>query len=185
MISLKINGEKKQIPAADELTVKQYSEFVKQDKQDIISYLSVTLGITYKQAFYSKLNNIGLLKRIGTVKQYDLLKPKKKILLKDGTFYYIPEEITTIGQRFMIEENAAKLEEEEYLCFVLAVGLVNDPMNLDSVNNLKEKLMNESYTEILPTAFFLLRNLSNGKNSVMNFSRELIQSIKIRISKNN
>lgn len=179
MISIKINGEKKKIPTANELTVSQYSELVKAEKQNIISYLSIVLGVEYKTTFFSKINNIALLKRIGKVEHYDKLKPKKKIVLSDSSFYYIPNEIETLGQRFMIEENSSKLEEEEYLCFVLAVGLSKDPMNYDSVNSLKEKLMNEPYVNILPTAFFLLKNLSNGKRSVRNFFRELVRLIRI------
>jgi len=185
MIKLKINGEKKEIPTSSELTVNQYVEFISSEKQNIVSYLSVVLGINYKEAFFSKVGNNALLKRIGKVEDYSKIKPSKKLVFKDSSFFYVPDEISTVGQRWMIEENAQKMEQEEYFCFVLAVGLASDSMDFGKVNDLKEKIMNEPYLSVLPTAFFLLKNSLLGKSSGVNYFSRLIALTAIRISKNN
>ncbi len=185
MIKLTINREKKEIPAADELTVGQYIKLVALGEINIVNYLSTVLGINYKEAFNSKVKNLDLLtRRIGQIEDYSKITPKKKITFKDGSFNYIPSEISTVGERWTIEENARELEGEELMIFILAVGLVPDPMNFDKITTMVERLKNEPYKEILPTAFFLHNRFLIGKSTGVSFFHRLILMIKIRKSKN-
>lgn len=194
MIEIKINGEKKMIPTASELTAKQYIKVVQmhnelKEKNELneisflICYLATALDVSYKKAFFSKLSNYSLLKRIGDISDYATLNPVKRMVFKNGDFYYMPDEIETVGQRWVIEKNSSSLKTEEMLCLILAVALARDPMNSDSVNILKKKIMNEPYQDVLPTAFFLLKNLLIGKSSGASFFRKLMYSIAMRTSK--
>lgn len=181
MITLKINGEKKQIPTMDKLTVKQYIKFVKTD-MSLINYLSVCLNIKYKEAFNIKLNNIEHLKaRIGQIKDYTKIPVPKKLIINNELFFIKNIDISTVGQRFMIEENGKKLKDEELFCFILAIGIVRDPMNIDEINKTKKKLMKEPYVNILPLGFFLASRFLIGKKSVMNYLKMLKQLIKMNI----
>ena len=96
------------------------------------------------------------IKRIGDIEDYSKLKPKKHII------GYDVEEISTIGQRFIIEENTDNMNNEELMCFILAVAMVNEP-NIDAITKVKDTLMNMPYLEVLPTGFFLLKNFVSGK----------------------
>jgi len=178
MIELKINKEKKYIPTVRELTVKQYIAFMNSEKQDIINYLSVTLGVDYVAAWNLNINNYDVLfARIGEIKDYSKLKPRKFIL------DYEVEEISTIGQRFMIEEQSKAFENEELMCFILAVALIKTP-DIGRIIELKNKLMDEPFMEILPTAFFLQKRFVNGKICANFNFKNLIRLMKILVLKN-
>lgn len=185
MIKIKINGQNETIPTADELTVNQYIEFVKNKETNIIGYLSSVLGITYKESFYSKVSNSTYLKqRIGSINDYTKMLPVNKIIFKDGDYRFLKDlDISTIGERWTIEENGKNLKDEELLCFVLAVLLTKDSMNLEKVNEMKEKLMNEPYKNVLPTAFFLLRRFSIGNDIEESFLKKPIFLIKMSLLK--
>lgn len=181
MITLKLNGEKRIIKAIDQLTVNEYIDFIKTD-MNLINYLSVCLGIEYKEAFNIKLKNVSWLNaRIGVLQDYTKLPVPKKLSI-NGKLYFIKNiEISTVGQRFMIEEHIKKLDNEEIFCFILAVGIVDDPMDIDLINKCKDKLMNEPYINILPLGFFLANRFSTGKNKGMNFLRILGLLINMKI----
>ncbi len=171
MITLKINGKKVKIPVVNELTVKQYSELVRKEL-NIINYLSVVLGKTYKEAFNSKVKGIEKLqKRIGTIQDYTKMPFAKHFIFDDELYETKKIEVSTVGQRFMIEEHASKLENEELLCYILAVGIAENPMDYEEINKLKDKLLQESYIKVLPVAFFLANRFLIGRKSGMNFLR--------------
>lgn len=169
MITIKINGEKRKIKTMDQLTVHEYIRFIK-TKMSLIDYLSVCLDVEYKEASKMKLKNISWLNtRIGKLKDYTKITTPKKLIIKGKSFFLKNIEISTVGQRFMIEEHIKKLDNEEALCFILSVGIVDDPMNIDVINKMKGRLMNESYLNILPLGFFLARRFLIGKNKGMSF----------------
>jgi hypothetical protein len=180
MITLTLNKEKKRIPTMDELTVKQFTELTKKDI-NIVNYLSVTLGINYKDAFNTKLKGVDkLLKRLGKLEDFTKLTPNK-IVVDDKLIDIKKIDVSTVGQRFMIEENARSLNNEELLCFILAIGVVDDPMNIEEINELKEKLLNEPYKKILPNAFFLASRFLIGRKSVMNYLKMCRQLINMKV----
>lgn len=179
MITLTLNKEKKQIPTMDELTVRQFTELTKKDI-NIVNYLSVTLGVNYKDAFNTKVKGIDkLLKRLGKLDDYTKLVPSK-VVVDDKLIDIKKIEVSAVGQRFMIEENARKLQNEELLCFILAIGIVDDPMNIEEINELKEKLLNQPYKKILPNAFFLASRFLIGRSSVTNYLKMCRQLINMR-----
>jgi len=178
MIELKINKRRELIPAANELTVNQYSRFMRLENQDIINYLSIALNVNYKTAFNLKVKNLDkLLARIGTIEDYSKISPKKYIL------DYDVKKISTVGQRFVIEESGKNYEDEELLCFVLAVALIGEP-DINKIEDLKKKLMSMPYIEVLPTAFFLRKKLMIGGKYGKSLLRILSRWIKTRPLKN-
>ena len=180
MIKLPINGKEETIPTMDEMTVNQYIEFTKTD-MNLINYLSVCMGVNYKEAFNSKIKNTDkLLRRLGQLKDYTKIKPVKRLIIDNELIFIKNIEISTVGQRFMIEENSTGMQNEEFLCFILAVGIVSDPMNIDEINKMKSKLMNEPYINVLPYGFFLANRFLIGKKNAMNFFRWLKALIKMK-----
>ena len=180
-MNIEINGKKEKIPLIDELTVSQYIKFMK-TKRDIIDYLSIVLNIKYKEAFDLKFKGLKpLLKRLGDIKDYSKIKMPGKLIINNKLYFTRNIEISTIGQRFMIEENAKKLKDEEYLCFVLAVGIVKNPMDIEEINEMKNILMRESYLNVLPTAFFLFSHFMLGKKSAMNYFNRLKKLISMKV----
>lgn len=178
MIPIKINGKTQKVPTFDELTVKQYIEYVKilrkKKKFDIIDYLSLVLKQEYKLVYFSKIHNVeGLMKVIGSSRDYRKIKPGKQFVISGEVYNLDNYLIETVGQRFMIQENAKRFKsDEELLCFVLAVSIIRE-VNLSKVQELKDKIMDEPYIDILPTAFFLFRNLTNGLSKGRNILRGL------------
>lgn len=181
MITLTINKEKKQIPTMDELTVKQFIKLSKMEI-NIVSYLSVTLGVNYKDAFNTKVKGVEkLLKRLGKLEDYTKLPALKTIMIGKDLIALKDIDISTIGQRHTIEQNAKKLKEEELLCYIMAVGMIDDPMDAPKVMKLKNKLMNQPYKKILPAAFFLANRFLTGRKSVMNYLKMQRQLINMRL----
>lgn len=173
MIKVTINSKKVLLPTMNELTVKQYMEFVKTD-MSLVNYLSVCLKVKYKEAFNLKLKNIKALNlRIGKFKDYTKASVPKKLIINKELYFIKNIDLSTVGHRFMIEENARKLKDEELFCFILALGIVKDPMNIDDIKKMKTKLMKEPYVNILPLGFFLAKRFLIGKKRGMNFSRML------------
>jgi hypothetical protein len=173
MITIKINGKKEKIPTANELTVRQYIKLVEKEEFNIINYLSACLEKEYKVVFNSKIKGFEYLgKRIGEIEDYTKIKMDDYLILQNGEIHTVSIlGISTIGERFMIEENARKLKAEEFLCFILAICIINekDKMNYGKINDMKEYLMEQPYKKILPVAFFLLQNLKLGNKKGMKF----------------
>lgn len=184
MIKVTINNKKVSLPTIEELTVSQYIKFVKTD-MNLISYLSVCLNKTYKEAFDMKLKNIPLLnKRIGKLKDYTKAPVPKHIIVNDKLHLIKDIDISTVGQRFMIEENGRKLKDEELFCFILAIGIVEDKMNVDEINKLKRKLMKQPYLNILPVGFFLAKRFLIGKKSGMSYFNRFVAWISLKVNGN-
>lgn len=181
MLTIKINGEKTDIPEMNELTVKQYIEFVKTN-MNLVDYLSVVLNKSFKEAFDLKVSGINkLLARLGELKDYSKLAFPKKLIVDDKYYFTKRIEISTVGQRFMIEENAQNLKDEELFCFILAVAVVANPMDIDEINAMKERILKAKYIDVLPVAFFLASRFLNGRQRGTNYLKMLSQLVKTRI----
>ena len=181
MINLKLNNQNYEIPTYKELTVKQFIELRKRKDTNLINYLSVVTGLRFADIWTCKVNRPhDLAIRIGKYMDYTERKPGRRILVDDKT-HFLPEsmEIETVGQRFTIEENGKNLKDEEYLCFVLAVGLLGNEMDYNKINSLKDKIMNQPYINVLPAGFFLLKNLWIGNDIEMRGSLSPVRLIKI------
>lgn len=178
MIPIKINGIKNEIPTFNELTVEQYIKYRKAIKRkkdfSIIDYLSIVLKTNYKAVYFSKIKKIQFLSEtLGQVKDYSKIKPKKEFIINKEIYKLESYSIQTVGQRFMIQENGKKFKDtEEFLCFVLAVCIIKE-VNLNKIIELKDLILKEYYIDILPTAFFLLRNLMTGLNKGKNIFQQL------------
>ena len=120
---LTINNKNVELPIMDELTVKQYIKFIK-TKMNLIDYLSVCLNITYKEAFNMKLKNIKALNvRIGQLKDYTKISTPKKFILNNELYFIKNIDLSTVGHRFMIEENAKKVFENiNKDIFIISIG---------------------------------------------------------------
>lgn len=188
MIKIELNNKTHIIPSMDELTVNQFIELKKRDL-NIISYLSVVCETTFKEVFNTKLKGYkALKKRLGKLEDYTKLPYKKQLIIGDDVINTSEIGLTTVGQRYMIEENGKKLKDEELLCFVLAVAILNDSSSEDNpvmkiglINEKKNELMTQPYKNILPTAFFLANRFLIGKSSAMNYLKMSRQLINTRI----
>lgn len=187
MITIKINGENKNIPVFDELTVNQFIEAnnkLKNDSLNIIEYLSIATDINYKVIFNLNIkeNNINTLKNvIGNVKDYTKIKPKKELIINKSI--YKVKEIETLGQRYLIENNVSNLDDEELFCFILTISLLNkdDLHNTDFeiINDLKNQIMNSCYLDILPIAYYISKNFFESQKKKMNIFKRLSNMIRI------
>lgn len=193
-IKIKIKGKlfprEIQVKTFRELSVKELKQWLDLQREgvktDIIHYLSIVRGISYKAAYNLNIKNPeNLISVLGEVIDYEKAKPAKKIVV-DDTLYNVDDiSIFTVGQRNTIEENIKGYENEEMLCYILAVAMLGyDSTDALKVKDLKDKLLDCAYVDVLPTAFFLLKILWNGKNSGIYFLKKLLALISIKFKKN-
>lgn len=190
MIKIKINGKKELIPSSNKLTVKQYVELSKKtwvnDIDFLIKYLSIVLKKPEREI--EKANSkgtLGLIFRIGKIQDYTELKAKKRIVINDEV-YSVGSDNFLIGERYVIEEAAKQFEDEELMCFILAEKIlnINQMLDFEKANKLKDKLMDMPYIEVLPTAFFLQKRLIRGYLREMSFSKRMILLMRMRVLRN-
>jgi hypothetical protein len=189
MITLKIKylGSKKyetiKIPTCRELTVNQYIKVKKSIKDgglNLIDYLCCVLDKEYRQIYQSGIKRADIiLESLGMIEDYSKLKTPRSINLLGVNYNLDDIKIESHGQRFTIEETARKYQDEELLCFILSVAIINEP-DIDLINQMKEKIMEASYIEILPAAFFLLKNFLNGRSKEQNILKRLAKTMKIQ-----
>lgn len=142
------NKEVLQIPSKYELSVIQYSKFIHNEKQRLVDYIVITTNKKYNYITKSEIKKYSsLLNRIGQLDDYTQIKADKKLFL--GKYWLKP--VKTVGQRIVIEE--CGYVNEELICFILACGLTGSD-DFETIDKLKNKLMNEPYLEILPAGFF-------------------------------
>ena len=182
MIILTINGEKKKVPSLDQLTVSQYIKMSGKEDISFIDYLSIVFDISYKEAFNIKYKGLDkLINRIGELEDYTKLPVNSQLVIEDEVYNIKDLEISTVGQRFMIEVSAKNLKNEELLCYILAVAILKDCMDSEKIKEFKDKLLNLAYKEILPAAFFLAKRFSIGKRNVLNYMKMQIQLAKMKV----
>lgn len=185
MIELKLNNEKALIPTYKELTVRQLIRLKGKDNLNIINYLSSVIDRKFADIAELRVKNpYDLAIRIGKYKDYTKSKYSKVITIPGKKFWTKNLEIETLGQRFMIEENAKNLKDEEYICFVLAVAILGTEMDSSKIIDLKEKIMDEPYLNVLPIGFFLHKSLWIGSILETNNSKMLMDSTNIMYKKN-
>lgn len=176
MIPITINGKKHLIKSANELTTKEFIDFMKTKNPDKIKLIGFQTGRKYDVIFKTKISK-NVLMMIGEIPDIEKLKPPKTIL-----GYHINRfGIETVGQRFQLETSGYK--GYELLLFVVAVALTNDP-DLDKVNMMKERLLNEPFIQVMGAGNFFFRNLMNGRNSGLNSLRNTLLSIRMQARKN-
>ena len=190
MIPLKIKKKSKgsannktiKVPTFDELTVKQLinvtkKQVEKEKKKDpftIVDYISTVTGKPYKDVYLTKIQGPDvIMQAIGSAKNIEKEKPKKELVIDDNLINVKELSIDTFGQRTMIELNGQSMNTFELYCFILAVGIVEED-NINQVNKLKDNLMNMNYLDILPSAFFLLKNSKIGKKRGRGFLKRFL-----------
>lgn len=184
MIKLKVNKKTVLVPCADELTAGQYLEFIKTD-MSIISYLSVVLGVEYKEAHNLNIKGFErFVQRIGQIKDYTKFKPKD-FVFKDSTIKIKDLSISTVGQRFMIEESGKNYKDDELLLYILSVAINKGSMNSQVLLDTYNDLLNLPYKDVLTAGFFLARRFLIGKKNVMNYLKvlKLLMVMKLKESK--
>ena len=188
MITISINRKKVEIPTFRELTVNQFMELRErinaktEGEFNLLDYLSMVLEKDLKLMFFSKLKNPEIInKALGKIEDYQKIKSYK--FFYKGKNHDLRDYDITLGQRFMIEENAKKKADERLMCFMLAVVLANE-MDLKKVNKIYNKILAMPYLDVLPPAFFLANSSVNGKKNAMRYLRKLRNMMKTRSLKN-
>lgn len=184
MITIQINRKPIDIKTFNDLTVKEYLQVKTkiENKKDfnLIDYLSIVTDTRYSVIRDLKINPIKLqaiTNSLGQLQDYTKIPPGKKLIINDRYYFKNNMTLDTLGARFMIEENAKQLEGEQLLCFILATAITGGK-SFTETNNMYSKLLNTNYIEVLPMAFFLAKNLRNGKRGVMSYLVRLGNSIK-------
>ena len=180
MIHLKIKYKKRfrkySIPTFDELTAKQYLDFCNTPVKDPIDYLSIVLN--KKRDVISRMvipEPEKLWYLIGKEKNFENYKLNRKYFLD-----YDIKEIETIGQRYTITRNIEAYKGFEIYVFFLAVALANND-NLEDIQEIYSKLLQENYYEVLGLGFFLKKNLEYGMIKEQRTLRKLPIMMKMKI----
>lgn len=166
MITLKTNNIPYKIPTIHELDVATFAKLQGFGDFTIIDYLSIVLDIDFKTASDFRIKNPIFLSNqlYGDFPDYESQKPRKFITVKGKRYNLNPN--FTLGQRFIIEENGKGKDGLELLLFMLAVNA-----DQDNYSELLELINKEQASRIIPEAFFLLGNLSNGRSLEQMFLR--------------
>ena len=162
MIPLKINGKKHLVPTISELSTRQYIDLVNKGDYNLIDYLAIALGMSPKLTAKLKIKNPAFLESqlYPTFPDYSKFKAKNFFVV-NGRRYNLSQNFT-LGQVFEIEENGKNLKDFEMMVFVLAVNA-----DQDNYNKLLSEIYKKKACEVLPDAFFLLKNLRIGRYSKM------------------
>lgn len=160
MIILRINGQKKTIPRADELTVAQYVRLTAKPEFNLIDYLAAVDNLDAQNVSKYIIQNPQFLSNqlFAKFPDYSKTKAKRFIVIK-GVFYKLDSDFT-LGQRFIIEENGKNKKGFELMLFILAVCA-----DVDNYESLLIEIDGMKAANVLPEAFFLLKILQTGKRS--------------------
>lgn len=188
MIGLKINGEKVEIPAFDDITTEQFIKVSEAGEFNLIKYLAIVMDKDYDNVFSSYINDSPkFYKMLGAPKD-PRKKPKPhKIILPEEIegleLVYDCEayEVGTIGQRYMIEQKAmTEKKEYNFLVFVLAVCL-SGQHDINKVTELYKQLMQSNYYTVLNSGAFFLRSFQSGRKRGQRFLRSVQKTLKMKI----
>lgn len=166
MIPLKINKKKYLIPELDSLTVRQFIDIVSLDKKgnlsiDFIKYICYFTGFSDIELKESNLASISTVRQAaGELTDYTKYKHPGYIKI-DGKKVNC-NELTEFGQRYLVEQMAAKEDFNifDLYVFTLAVAIKGSLYRYDigKVSNFKDYLMDKNYIDILgPGYFFFLK----------------------------
>lgn len=186
MITIRINGETTKIKTFDELSVSDYITFRKMEedegKIDLLKYLSVVLDTAFEDVLEFKVNNIEIINNaLGELKDYRKHSVPKELFVSGEIFILKGKKIQTLGHRFfMTEYEKQKPEFEDYLCYMVAL-LMADELNADKILNLKNKLLNLNYLDVLSTGNFFLDNFLSGLKLERNVWKRLILALKTKV----
>ena len=168
MIPLKINGNQTNVPTISELSTGKFLKLLDMNEFNFIDYLSVVLDMSKKVASNLKIKNLPFLydQLYGTIPDYELSRPQKRLVI-DKKNYNLNDDFT-IGQRITIEEVGRGKTENELIILILAVAC-----DSENYEKLIPKILESPAKNVMPEAFFLLRNLSSGRSYARNFIRML------------
>ncbi len=195
MITFKINNTKTKVPTFNELTVNQIMEWnelwrnKKLTAEDslytyLITYLSVVHQKNYKEDFATTIPNIEILMNlIGSPTSYEKIKRNGTLMINGEVFNMKKASIQTVGDRNMIENNAKKLTNENYMCYVLAVAMSKEN-NANKINEIYKSLLDSCYIDVLGHAFFFSNSLMTGGRRETMLSK-LVTRVLGMIPKNN
>jgi hypothetical protein len=166
MIYLQINCDKVPVPTIKEVTTASFLKLQELKSFNLIDYFSIVLGYSRKKSSDLVVKNPNFLAEqlYGDIPNYELSAPKKRIVI-NGTNYKLSDDFT-IGERIVIEESGRKMSETDLLILILAVAC-----DSEKYSELIPLILNSPAHLVLPEAFFLLRNLSHGKQRGANFIR--------------
>lgn len=177
MIPIKINGKKYQIKAISELNTQEYIDVNRIENLDAIKYLSWATKQDLELIWMSKVSD-AVIKMIGTMPDIEKLPVPRELLRKNIKSH----EITTIGQRFMIEQTT-KYKGFDLLVFITAVALTNSP-DIGVIEQCMKQLYNLPFKDVIPTGRFFFLNFQSGRSSAMTFLRRIKSLIRMRLSRN-
>lgn len=189
-MNIKINNKKCEIKPASELTVKEYIELF--DRFDpktknfgiLIDYISVTLGLEYKNVADVKMNQRTirrLFAYIGEIKlAKDMQVSKEFYYKKTGKKYY--QSVVnwqSVGVRRMMEERDEK-NQLKIAVYLLAI-LIQDNYDYKKTEAIYEDLQDYNAVDVFSFVIFFFINLYNGKKQDTNFLRRLMRKLIISI----
>ncbi len=187
MIKLIINGQRKYIPYAHELTTRQFIELTKLGENiSIIQYISHFSGVPYSEIVNEKASN-GLLKvaaALGKITDITNQKPTKHI--KVGAKFVLAKELKhdTIGARIAYEQRIQTDKNTASVAVFFLASLLVENYDNEKAEEMYQTLLNEKAEHIIPNAVFFLKKLQNGHGNVLRtLTRIMRQALKMRITK--
>lgn len=174
MIAIKINGKSYKIKEISELTTKEFIEVNRIEELDQLKYIAWTTKQEFQLIWKSKISE-SVIKMIGTMPDVTALPIPREVLGKNIKSY----EISTIGQRFMIETHT-KYKGFDLLVFICAVALTVSP-NINEIESCMERLYKLPFSVTLPAGHFFFHHLTSGRNFVTRFLRNIPLSIRKHI----
>lgn len=162
-----IGGKKYKIKPIKDLTTEEFIELSKIENCDFIKYIAWQTGVSFEEAFYTKISKPVEL-AIG-------VSPDITKLPKSDKFDYT-KLIDTVGQRHQVETlNVTGLE---LLVYCLAISQARSN-NYEDVEKLRAEYLKENFAEILPAGFFFFKKYRAGRKRGLNFLNWLTELIRI------
>lgn len=171
MIELVLNKKKIQVKRLSDLTVREFNTIMAKDEAvtfpEYLSYFCETDKDNLMAAEYVGKSLTSAHAQIFNVEVWEVIKDKKHTIDFDGSIRSMSDvSIDTFGKNYMIDLKRKTLGEVmnqyEFSVYVLACGLSSDPNGAD-VGEIYSGLMDMKWTNVLPQAFFLNKNIQRGR----------------------
>lgn len=171
LIPIKIGKKKYKIKPIIELTTKEFIELSKMDGMDYVKYISWQTGVKFESVYFALISK-SVEQAIGEAP--DITKMKLT-----GNYDYT-KYIDRVGLRHQLE--ACEKTGFELLAYALAVSQAYS-LNIDEVEKLYDKYMDEPFKEVLPAGFFFFKRFENGnrkETSILKRLLNLMRTMKLR-----
>jgi hypothetical protein len=166
IMKVTINNETRQVIPLSQLTFREFNRIiVKHEVTDIIGYLSLFFDLTKEKMMDARVSQISLTALHASLFDVDIVAAiKTKLLTVEclGQFYSTDSlAIDTFGKSYFFElKKQGEATNYELAMYALALAL---SLKNEDVDVIYDDLCAQTWTKVLPQAFFLLRRSRKQK----------------------